>query len=145
MPNDEPASLRGRRADFAAEPVTAGRLGSPGVPPDRGAAKALRQRQGLEWFVAFADGERIERGRDPRIPRQIGERYVIDLDDSDRGAVGAGFGSTGDGLGLGGGDRVGLHPVNRVLDHRPGAVEHRGGQGGRHFAERGAQAIEMVF
>jgi hypothetical protein len=23
---------------------------------------------------------------------------------------------------------LGLHPVERVLDHRPGAVEHRGGQ-----------------
>jgi hypothetical protein len=31
---------------------------------------------------------------------------------------------------------LGLHPVDRVLDHRPGAVEHRGGQGGRHFGER---------
>jgi hypothetical protein len=30
----------------------------------------------------------------------------------------------------------GLHPVNRVLDHRQGAVEHRVGQGGRHFGER---------
>jgi hypothetical protein len=25
---------------------------------------------------------------------------------------------------------LGLHPVDRVLDHRPGTVEHRGGQGG---------------
>ena len=31
---------------------------------------------------------------------------------------------------------LGLHPVDRILDHRPGAVEHRGGQGGRHFGER---------
>ena len=61
---------------------------------------------------------------------------------SNEGAVGAGFGGTGDGLGFGGGNRVGLHPVDRVLDHRPAAVEHRGGQGGRHFGERGAQAIE---
>jgi hypothetical protein len=56
-----------------------------------------------------------------RIPRQIGERHVLDLDDSDRGGVGAGLGGAGDGLGFGGGDRVpaGELPVDLTGFARP--------------------------
>src|SRR3984893_12094420 len=59
-------------ADFEGGPTRLSRAGdgrssriAPAYHRIAEAAKALRQRQGLEWFVAFAEGERIERGRDP--------------------------------------------------------------------------------
>ena len=54
-----------------------------------------------------------------RIPRQIGDRHVLDLDDRDRGGVGAGFSGADDGLGFGGGDRVRAGEVAVDLDSRP--------------------------
>ena len=79
---------------------------------------------------------------DPQcISRQIGERHVLDLDDSDRGGVGPSFGGAGDGLGFGGGDRVRAGEVAVDLVALAADLRGRGADGVGAVAVRDADHL----